>query len=367
MFVKNCWYVAGWEHELIDGALLGRTILGERVLFYKDSNNKVIAMDDRCCHRGAALSLGRLEGDNLRCMYHGLLFDSEGTCIEVPGRDAVPPSFKVPVYPVEVRDKLIWIWMGVAELANRDEIPGFEYLSKPEWHGEPGYLHYEANYQLLVDNLADFNHMAYVHANTFCGPANANYVAEHAESPVERLDNGFRVTKYHMNSELAPFVKKFVPDMKKVDRWNTVRMQVPGYFYLESGFSPAGNGIEKGNREGSISFRNLQAMTPETENTTHLFWVYMHDQTENQDLITRSLTGSIVEGLYEDMPIIELQQQILEKDPGFSLKSLPSDVGLNHMRWLLAQQIKKEQGSAPQRDKEQARKESVRAGIVAGA
>jgi len=186
-------------------------------------------------------------------------------------------------------------------------------------------------------------------------------VAEHKESPLERLDNGFKVTKWHMNCDLAPFVKKFVKNMGKVDRWNTVRMQMPAYFYLESGFSPAGNGIEKGNTEGAISFRNIQAMTPETDDTTHLFWVYMHNQTENRDLITRSLSSSILEGLYEDMPIIELQQKILKQDPGFQLKSMPSDVGLNHMRWLVAQQLKREQAAAPQRSKEQIRKEMVTA------
>lgn len=364
MFVKNCWYVAGWAHELIDGALLARTILNERILFYKGENDSVVAMEDRCCHRGAALSLGRLEGDNVRCMYHGLLFNSAGACIEVPGRDAIPPSFKVSTYPVEVQDKLIWIWMGDPALADKAAIPGFHYLSEPEWVGEPGYLHYQANYQLLVDNLADFNHVAYVHPNTFGG--SPNYVAEHKESPLERLDNGFKVTKWHMNCDLAPFVKKFVKNMGKVDRWNTVRMQTPGYFYLESGFSPAGNGIEKGNTEGAISFRNLQAMTPETEDTTHLFWVYLHNQTENRDLITKSLTSSILEGLYEDMPIIELQQKILKQDPGFPLKSMPSDVGLNHMRWLLTQQFKKEQANAARPDKEQARKEMVRSEEVAG-
>ncbi|TAL77772.1 MAG: hypothetical protein EPN76_06950 [Burkholderiaceae bacterium] len=47
-----------------------------------------------------------------------------------------------------------------------NSLPGFKYLSKPEWHGEPGYLHYKANYQLLVDSRADFNRMAYVHANS---------------------------------------------------------------------------------------------------------------------------------------------------------------------------------------------------------
>src|SRR5882757_669719 len=62
MFLKNSWYVAAWSHELIDDTLLGRTLLNEKVLLFRGRDDKVVAIEDRCCHRGAALSMGRLEG-----------------------------------------------------------------------------------------------------------------------------------------------------------------------------------------------------------------------------------------------------------------------------------------------------------------
>ena len=68
MFLKNCWYVAAWDHELIDGRLLARTLLEERVLLYRGESGKVVALNDRCCHRGAPLHLGRREGDCIRCI-----------------------------------------------------------------------------------------------------------------------------------------------------------------------------------------------------------------------------------------------------------------------------------------------------------
>ena len=58
IFLKNCWYVAAWDHELIDGTKLARTILEKPVVIYKGESGKVVALDDRCCHRGAPLSLG---------------------------------------------------------------------------------------------------------------------------------------------------------------------------------------------------------------------------------------------------------------------------------------------------------------------
>ena len=54
----DCWYVAAWDHELIDGKLLARTLLDRPVVLYKGDSGKAVALDDRCCHRGAKLSMG---------------------------------------------------------------------------------------------------------------------------------------------------------------------------------------------------------------------------------------------------------------------------------------------------------------------
>jgi phenylpropionate dioxygenase-like ring-hydroxylating dioxygenase large terminal subunit len=343
MFVKNAWYVAAWSHELIDSHLLGRTLLGEKVVLYRGQDDKVVAMEDRCCHRGAALSLGRLEGTCVRCMYHGLLFDSTGKCIQIPGQETIPPVLRVRTYPVADTGRLVWIWMGEAALADESKIPDFEYLSNPDWHGMPDYLHYDANYLLIADNLADFNHISYVHTNTLGG--SERYAVEHEQSPLERRDDGFKLTKWHMNSDLPPFVKKIEKKMTKVDRWNTVVMKVPAFFFLDSGFSPAGNGLRQGNREGIIEFRNFQAMTPETEKTTHFFWVYMHNQKTNIENYAHSLHDSILEGFYEDKIIIETQQKILDADPTFKLKAVAADAPLSHLRWLIERRLKEEESA----------------------
>ena len=102
MFLKNCWYVAAWDHELIDGRLLARTLLEQRVLLYKGDSGQVVALADRCCHRGVPLHLGRREGDCIRCMYHGLKFDATGKCVQIPGQEMVPARLGVRSYPVEI-------------------------------------------------------------------------------------------------------------------------------------------------------------------------------------------------------------------------------------------------------------------------
>src|SRR5262249_5601635 len=111
MWITNAWYVAAWLHEIEPGRIHSRTIIDQPLALYRTSVGEIVALEDRCCHRFAPLSMGRLEGDNLRCMYHGLKFTSDGRCIEIPGQKLIPQSAYVRRYPVEVRGSWVWLWM----------------------------------------------------------------------------------------------------------------------------------------------------------------------------------------------------------------------------------------------------------------
>ncbi len=342
MFLKNCWYVAAWDHELNDGKLLERTLLGETVLLYKTPDDAVVALDNRCCHRGAKLSQGRIEGDCVRCMYHGLKFDPSGACVQIPGQERIPPKLGVKSYPVINKDHLVWIWMGDPALADPAGIIDIPYLRDPQWKGIPAYLHYDANYLLIVDNLSDFAHLAFVHTNTLGGSEEYAYVTKPVA--IERLENGFRVERWHMNSDAPPFHKKVIPNKAdKVDRRNIGHMQIPGIFLLESLFAPAGSGAERGNLEGAREYRNCQFMTPETERSTHFFWNYLNNFEGTDYTISMSLLDSLIEGFLEDKEIIEHQQKVLDDDPGFKMTAVAADVALSHFRWTLDRMLEAEQ------------------------
>ena len=135
IFLRNSWYVAAWNHELIDGTKLARTILERPVVIYRGASGKVVALDDRCCHRAAPLSMGRIEGDDIRCMYHGMKFEPGGKCIQIPGQDKIPPKLGVRSYPVVERYNLIWIWMGDVEKADPNLIVDYPPLEDPKWRG----------------------------------------------------------------------------------------------------------------------------------------------------------------------------------------------------------------------------------------
>jgi phenylpropionate dioxygenase-like ring-hydroxylating dioxygenase large terminal subunit len=342
MFLKNCWYVAALDHELIDGKLLSRRLLGEHVLLFRGESGQLFALNDRCPHRGAWLSRGRLEGDAVRCMYHGIKFDGSGKCIQIPGQDMIPPKLRVPGHPVAQRGHFIWVWMGDPAKADPALIMDLSYLEDPAWRGIPAYLHYDANYLLIVDNLSDFAHLAFVHTRTLGGSEEYAFVTK--PTSIERLPNGFRVERWHRNIDPPPFHRKVIRDRAaKVDRRNIATMLIPGIFTMETLFAPAG---QDPLCAGVKEYRNCQFMTPETERTTHFFWQYLNNFEGKDSTISRSLLDSLVEGFMEDKAIIERQQTTLEEDPSFQMLAILADAPLAHFRRLLGKLLDAEQAEA---------------------
>ena len=119
MFLKNCWYMGGWDHEVMDGKLLERRILDQPIVFYRGESGQIVALDNRCCHRGAKLSQGRIEGDCVRCMYHGLKFDPTGKCVQNsrPGPDSAA-AWGQELSASSRSSTCMWIWMGDPALAD---------------------------------------------------------------------------------------------------------------------------------------------------------------------------------------------------------------------------------------------------------
>ena len=203
MFLRNYWYVAALDDEVRERPL-GRTILGEPVVLFRAANGTLHAFEDRCAHRRLPLSMGKVIGDALQCHYHGLRFDGSGKCVRVPGQEHIPQNARVRTYPVVERHRWIWIWMGDPALADPAQICDFHWLQDPDWGAKPSYLHVEANWQLVVDNLLDLTHLAFVHETTIGNMA----LVEHAAVKVQRAPNNVLVTRWIIDQPAPPtFVK----------------------------------------------------------------------------------------------------------------------------------------------------------------
>src|SRR5690349_291338 len=93
-FLRNAWYVAASANE-VGRIPLPRLLLGEPIVFYRRGDGTSVALEDRCCHRRAPLSKGKIVDDRLQCGYHGFTFDASGACVAIPGQDSVPTRIGV--------------------------------------------------------------------------------------------------------------------------------------------------------------------------------------------------------------------------------------------------------------------------------
>jgi phenylpropionate dioxygenase-like ring-hydroxylating dioxygenase large terminal subunit len=339
MWIKNAWYVAGWASELTREKPLGRVFLNEPVVLYRTEKGDAVALEDRCCHRLAPLSMGRIEGDQLRCMYHGLRFDPSGACTEIPGQDRIPPSMKVRSFPLVQKQNLLWIWMGDPALARESDILDWPYLDHPGWSYKPSYLHYKANYLLIVDNLLDFSHLSFVHENTIGSMSLAETRAQ-----IDRTPFGLKITRILDNDVPPAFVKKLRNVGERVDRWNIYDWHARGNILaMDSGFAPLGTGGHAGKRENAVEFRHLSVQTPETETTTHYFFGHPQALSPGNVELDEMLLKTVTTAFVEDKDMIEAQQRMIEKDSNARMQAIVHDSALFQGRRIIESLI---EGSA---------------------
>ena len=343
MFIRNCWYVAGWSSEVVGDGFLARTVIDVPLVLWRKASGEVVAFEDLCCHRGAPLSRGRREGDCVRCMYHGLKFDAHGRCIEIPGQDHIPASMQVRTFPVVERSKWLWVWMGEPDAADASLIVDTHWLDDPAWRSLEGYTHYATNYLPIADNLLDLAHLPYVHASTLGGSE------DYAANPpvVERTARGIRVTRWAMNTSPPAFIQKVRPFAGQVDRWNIYDFTVPGIFVMDSGMGDAGSGVRDGDRRGAAMFHSCQALTPETAHSTHYFFAQPHDFAIDDPAVTRSIHQSIVDAFEEDRAMITLQVRSLAARPDFRMRGIRGDEALTKFRLLVDRLLQAERAATP--------------------
>ena len=330
MFLKNYWYVAAWSNELTTEPL-ARRFLNEPVVLYRTSANQVVALEDRCCHRQLPLSLGKVIDDQLQCGYHGLLFASDGTCVDVPGQSTMPPGARVHSYPVAERWGWVWIWMGEAVAADEACIPDFHELDDPGWRARGSRIPIECDYRLAVDNLLDLSHLTYVHETTL---GNAS-VVEAAEVKTERHAAGVRVTRWMIDVPAPPMYGKLMEFKTNIDRWQIIDFDPPCFVKLDLGGAPTGTGAFEGNRSKGFERRSLNAITPETDTSVHYFWADAHNFNLDQPAVTDLLYEHVLEAFTEDKAVLEAQQAALNNTPNSAVVDINSDAGGLEARRIL--------------------------------
>jgi vanillate O-demethylase monooxygenase subunit len=330
MFLRNYWYVAASADE-VQNKPLGRIILGEPVVFYRLQDGTPVALEDRCAHRHLPLSMGKLVGDTLQCHYHGLRYDKTGVCVRVPGQDMIPSTARVKSYPVAERYKWLWIWMGDPALADPAKITDFHWLDDPNWGAKGQYLHVDANWQLIVDNLLDLTHLAFVHETTIGNSA----LVDNAAVKVQRTPETVTVTRWIIDAPAPPTFVKAGGFTANVDRWQIINFSPPAFLRLDVGATPTGTGAPEGRRVGGIEMWNLNAITPETESTSHYFWGQAHSFDVGNPKTTDMLVEQIRTAFLEDVSVFQAQQRNLTLIPNPPQADINADTGVIQARRIL--------------------------------
>ncbi|MCZ6861296.1 MAG: aromatic ring-hydroxylating dioxygenase subunit alpha [Alphaproteobacteria bacterium] len=322
MFVRNAWYVAAWDDE-IGRQPFARTILDEPIVMYRKEDGGIVALEDRCCHRFLPLSRGVLKGDHLQCGYHGMIYDGTGACVEIPWQVEIPSAARVRAYPVVERHRWVWIWMGAAEDADAETITDFHWLDDPDWGARGMRFDVGCDYRLIVENLLDLTHLAYVHSSTIGNAA----VAEGADVTFERTKNDVTVTRWTIDQPPPPTYVKAGGFTGNVDRWQIIHFTPPGFVRLDVGACDTGTGAPEGRRKGGIRMRNLNAVTPESEKSTHYFWAQAHDFDVGNQAVTDMVFEQAKIAFIEDLAVFEAQQASIERDPETPMVNLSQDFG----------------------------------------
>ena len=328
-FLRNAWYVGAWPEELASG-LMARTIMNEPIAFFRDAQGKANAVEDRCCHRGAALTDGKVIETGLQCGYHGLVFNGKGQCVEIPGQAAIPPMANIKYYPVVERQGFIWIWMGEASLADESKIIDWPFHDDAKkYPHRKAMLPIKANYLMMIDNLMDLTHLGYVHSKTIGGNPKAHV---NADMNTVRTERGCMLTRWMMDTLPPPTYLKGVPFAGRVDRWQEFEYVLPGSVLQWSGALDVGKNARENRDQFGVHLRLYHAITPETESSSHyLFSVGAHFAQDNPEIV-ETIFNDTYPTFIEDVEIMGNQQARIDLDPERPLLNIKADNALHHAR-----------------------------------
>lgn len=303
-YPMNCWWVAALCDEVTE-QLLGRWLCDTPVLLYRLADGSVAAIEDRCPHRSAPLSLGCRKGDNVECGYHGFTFAPDGSCVRVPTMQSPPPALRVRSFPVREQYPFVWIYLG--DPARIGDVPPPHELG---WPSQPGFaevhgrIDIAANYLLLKENVLDLTHFGFVHASTF-------KITDWVEAP--RLTGEGDTCGYHQSFSRSPLPPVFaeplgLPPGTPYDRENYGSFVSPALQVAAVDLVDPDSGAVTGR------FRVSHATTPIDPVNMHYFWIAGRDFGTSPDEMA-SLKAITEIGFAEDEAMIEAVQRVQSRDP----------------------------------------------------
>ena len=183
--------------------MIGRDVLGTRVVCYRDAAGRAVVQSAYCPHLGADLSVGQMIDGQIRCAYHHWRFDCTGRCIDIPAGDRIPPRARIASYPSAEAWGLIWAFNGERPDFPPPRIPGVEerdLVVETHFRGVR-----DTDPWVATSNGVDFQHLRTLHGLPAVDPdavrAGARHIEYRIESPAflqEGLITGVNTFSQHL-------------------------------------------------------------------------------------------------------------------------------------------------------------------------
>lgn len=264
---KNVWYVAATRAD-VGRELLSRTVVNTPLAIYRTAAGEAVVLDGRCPHRHFPLGKSTLEGDNIRCGYHGFVFGPDGQCVEIPSQDHVPRACRVARYPAVEHGLWLWVWVGDPALADPALLPPLDEIGLGAVdEGLEGYplifREVACRYQLLNDNLFDLSHLAFLHGNSIGTRENASTPEELDKRP------GYVASIRRIRDAPVPpgMWQRDVYGLERIDRAMGMASYLPGFHAGTTAVHVPQTHPERGGEMLSWS-RVYHCITPATETTS---------------------------------------------------------------------------------------------------
>ncbi|HXQ51581.1 MAG TPA: Rieske 2Fe-2S domain-containing protein [Stellaceae bacterium] len=224
--LRRFWQPVATSRGLAQGKAQFLRILSEDLTLYRGASGRAYLVAARCAHRLTLLHTGWVEGEEIRCIYHGWKYDGTGQCVERPAEeDEGIPKVRIASYPVHEYAGLVFAYMGDGPA------PAFELPRKPAFERQGGHVFakkqiWPCNWLQQVENSLDAVHVSFVHqagrAGTF-GQAVSRTIPKLA---YEETDAGIRqiATRSNTNVRISDWTFPnnnhiSVPGFRQGDPW----------------------------------------------------------------------------------------------------------------------------------------------------
>jgi phenylpropionate dioxygenase-like ring-hydroxylating dioxygenase large terminal subunit len=139
-------------------------LLGENLIAFRDTQDRIGLLDELCPHRRASLFFGRNEECGLRCVYHGWKYDVDGRCVDMmnePGADSFKEKILTTAYPTAELGGIVWAYLGPPD--RRPAAPAFAWMRIPATHRQVSKVIQETNWVQGLEGGIDTSHAPILH------------------------------------------------------------------------------------------------------------------------------------------------------------------------------------------------------------